>query len=458
MPWQQAAADVAGEVDSNGVFCYKKVVITVPRQCGKTTLIISVVAGRAENASRFGERQKMLYAAQTREDAREKLVDEYMPLVTNARALRGRVKTRVSNGSERITFTQSGSTFGTVATKETSGHGKVLDFGCIDEAFAQETDAVEMAWTPAMITRPMSQLWMPSTAGGPEHVWFREQVEAGRRAVDIDEGFGTCYIEYSAPSETDDPNLDPFDEDLWWRTIPALGYTQPIEAVRTTSRNVKLATWKRAHLNIWLAQTGEMVFAQDRWKECHRPDAVRTTRPVLAVDVAADRSHACIVMAAAAADGRVMCRVIEYHEGTDWVVPRLVEMRDEIDPQTGRHKYDIAKIIMDNVGPVRSLVTEAENAYLNIHPMTTGEMVGACGLLFDAVKKTSVSHFGESELESAVRGAARRKLGDAWAWTRSASSEQSKVDISPLVALTAAHWGQLKFGDQAGHSLKGSFG
>ena len=449
MPWQQAAADVAGEIDADGKFCYSKVVITVPRQCGKTTLIISVVAGRAENAARFGGRQKMLYAAQTREDAREKLVDDYMPLVTSAKALRGRVRTRVSNGSERITFLESGSTFGTVATKEKSGHGKVVDFGCIDEAFAQETDAVEMAWTPAMITRPMAQLWMPSTAGGPEHVWFREQVEAGRRASEIDEGFGTCYIEYSAPSEAEAPNLDPFDEGLWWRTIPALGYTQPIEAVRSTSRNVKLATWKRAHLNIWLASTGELVFDADRWKTCHRPDTVRFTRPVLAVDVASDRSHAVIVMAAADADNRPMTRVIEYHEGTDWVIPRLLELRKE---------YDVAKIIMDNVGPVRSLVTEAENAYLDLHAMTTNEMVGACGMLFDAVKRTSISHFGESELETAVRGAARRKLGDAWAWTRSASSEQSKVDISPLVAMTAAHWGQLKFGDQAGHSLEGSFG
>jgi hypothetical protein len=449
MPWQQAAADVAGEVDADGKLCYRKVVITVPRQCGKTTLILSVVAGRAENGARFGGRQTMLYAAQTREDARGKLVDEYMPLVTGAKALRGRVRTRVSNGSERITWLDSGSTFGTVATKEKSGHGKVIDFGCIDEAFAQETDAVEMAWKPAMITRPMAQLWMPSTAGGPEHVWFREQVEDGRRAVEIDEGFGTCYIEYSAPSEAEEPDLDPFDEDLWWRTIPALGYTQPIEAVRSTSREVKLATWKRAHLNIWLAQSGELVFAADRWKACRRPDAVRATRPVLAVDVAADRSHAVIVMAAADASNRTLCRVIEYHEGTDWVVPKLQELCQQ---------YDVAKIIMDTVGPVRSLVTEAENAYLNLHPMTTGEMVGACGLLYDAIKRTSVSHFGESELEAAVRGAARRKLGDAWAWTRSTSAEQSKVDISPLVALTAAHWGQLKFGDQAGHSLKGSFG
>jgi hypothetical protein len=37
---------------------------------------------------------------------------------------------------------------------------------------------------------------------------------------------------------------------------------------------------------------------------------------------------------------------------------------------------------------------------------------------------------------AAVRGAVTRPLGDSWVWSRKSSA----VDISPLVAVTLAHW------------------
>ena len=39
MPWQRQVADVALELDDAGRFAYPLVVITVPRQSGKTTLL-----------------------------------------------------------------------------------------------------------------------------------------------------------------------------------------------------------------------------------------------------------------------------------------------------------------------------------------------------------------------------------------------------------------------------------
>jgi hypothetical protein len=42
----------------------------------------------------------------------------------------------------------------------------------------------------------------------------------------------------------------------------------------------------------------------------------------------------------------------------------------------------------------------------------------------------------KSELDSAVAGAVRRNVGDAWAWGR----RTSDIDISPLVAVTLAAW------------------
>lgn len=449
LPWQQYAADVAGEVDQNGKLCYRKVVITVPRQSGKTTIVLSVVVGRAEaKGDTFGGRQNMVYAAQTREDARRKLIQEYIPDVENARVMRGRFKKRVANGSEGLTFYASGSAFGLVATKEESGHGSVLDFGCLDEAMSQKDDTVVGgAWEPATITRPMSQIWIPSTAGHSGSTYFRELVDTARQATITDTGYGIAYLEFSA-DETE-PGFDPYDEDMWWRVMPALGYTQTIEAVRGIAHGgMKINTWKRAHLNIWVDSEAPSVLDTDKWKLCRKPDTVRKTRPVITIDVSADRKMTSIAMGAMSEEMVPMVRLINYGHGTGWVVDRILDLRKE---------YDVAMVVIDGAGPGKSLIQDLKNEYIDLHVLTAGEMVEACGGLYDAVENLKVRHFGEPALELAVPGAAKRELGDAWAWTRKHSEAESKVDISPLVSITMAHWGQVRFGDDGSEDFPGSF-
>ena len=56
---------------------------------------------------------------------------------------------------------------------------------------------------------------------------------------------------------------------------------------------------------------------------------------------------------------------------------------------------------------------------------------------YDAVDGGFVHHLGQQELTDAALTARRRPLGDAWAWSRKSSSDS---DISPLVAVTLAHW------------------
>ena len=41
LPWQRLVADIAFEVDERGRYAYPLVVVSVPRQSGKTTLVLS---------------------------------------------------------------------------------------------------------------------------------------------------------------------------------------------------------------------------------------------------------------------------------------------------------------------------------------------------------------------------------------------------------------------------------
>lgn len=459
MPWQQHAADILGEVDHTGQLCYQQIVMTVPRQSGKTTLILSIVVGRAEAGTPFGGRQSMLYAAQTQTDATKKFQKEYIPELKASEVTAGTFKSRINGGVPTLTFNSSQSTFAPTTTGPKAAHGDVLDFACIDEAFSQPDDSVEGAMDPAMITRKMAQMVIPSTAGDSTSTYFRAKVESGRKAADRDSGYGTAYIEYSADEKA--AGFDPGDESMWRRVMPALGHTQPIASLRKLYLKYvdegKLNIWLRAFLNIWVDRRSDPVFKAGKWEAVCRPDAERRTRPVITIDVSASRECTSIGIGAMATvpgeDGELvsqpMVRIVDYRAGTEWVVDRVIELRDE---------YDAAAVILDAAGPGKSLIPELQNNYIDVTVTQAHEMAGACGMFYDAVDQGALFHFGEPCLELAVAGAEKRVLSDAWAWTRSKSAAETGTDISPLVACTLAYWGQIKYGDDLDFDLSDSFG
>lgn len=447
MPWQQAAANVAGEVNEQGRLCYDKVIITVPRQSGKTTLLLPVIIGRAEAGEPFGGRQNMLYAAQNREAAKKKWLDDYVYRIEQAKALKGRFKKRIASGSERLTFYSSSSTFGPIATKPESAHGEVVDFGALDEAFAQIDNRVMAAWRPAMSTRPMAQAWMVSTMGDATAVWFNAQVAKAREAVLEDSGFGTCYVEYSAPAEESDYG----NPEVWARCMPALGRTQTVDFTMSEYRDMPLNDFRRAYLNQQVDAAQDQVLPAKQWgqmKRVHQPGD-RATRPILIVDVAFDRSHATLALAYELADGTPAVRIAEYGAGTSWVVDRVLELKKELSPK---------RIVADSIGPVTSVTTELKAERVKVYETTTAELVAACGLILDGVTDQKFVHYGEPQLTKALQGATTRELGDAWAWTRKRSQVGSGTDISPLVAITLGYWAQTSMGDHAGHDRMDGFG
>src|SRR5262245_7346570 len=76
MPWQRLVADVGLELLEDGRPAYREVIVPVPRQSGKTSLILAVEVQRAVGwAPAFGP-QRLVYSAQTGADARKKLLED----------------------------------------------------------------------------------------------------------------------------------------------------------------------------------------------------------------------------------------------------------------------------------------------------------------------------------------------------------------------------------------------
>ena len=455
MPWQQLVADVSHEVDpATGRLWYRVVVVTVPRQSGKTTEALAVMVRRANG---HATPQVITYTAQSRIKAREKFEDEHLAILRKSAfgppvGEGGRYyRVRKTTGNEAILWA-NGSRHGIEASTEKAGHGQTLDLGVIDEAFAHADARVEQAMKPAMVTRPDAQLWIFSTAGTEKSEYLRGKVNAGRLRCELGLPSRTAYFEWSAPD-----GADPGDPATWYGCMPALGIVHPDgtgiteETIRAEFEDMDLAEFRRAYLNQWLDAFPEewQVITELVWDACADERSPRPGLPVaMALDVKPGERTGCIALAGWRDDGRLVAEIPQgCHrpgEGTSWMIPRALELRA---------RYRPCAVVIDRRSPASCLVTGAENAGLEFVAPTTEEVGQAFGVFCVSVADQVLVHLGrlQPELRAAVAGAVRRDIGDgAHAWAR----KSTDVDISPLVAVTLATWAHGKYGANSYDLLK----
>jgi phage terminase large subunit-like protein len=258
MPWQDDLNMLGTELDSVGRFVYRQVVVEVMRQQGKSVDLLSMMVARG--LRRPGT--QISYTAQTRLDARHRLLDVWWPRIARSK-LAPFIDVRRGSGSEALIF-RNGSLLGLVSNTQTSGHGDVLDLGVIDEAWAQEDDHLEQAMRPAMMTRD-AQLWIVSAAGTEKSTYFRGKVEDGRARAEMGLTDTGCYVGYSFADDE-----DPADPVTWRRRMPALGITVSEETVKADLDLMDLAEFRRAYGCQWpeVAKPGWGVVGQDEWGAC----------------------------------------------------------------------------------------------------------------------------------------------------------------------------------------------
>lgn len=433
MPWQQQVSDVANEIDpETGHRFYRTVVLSVMRQQGKTTLTLPTWVERC--ASWPGV--SVAWTMQTGTDAREKWLEEHVPALLDS-PLKREVTVRKQNGSEHVKFS-NGSIQRLMASGKSSGHGKVIDLGMIDEAMAQPDDRLHQALRPAMKTRyrdlvqpdgsvrklPGAQLWIISTVGPVgEAEWFHSWMDAGRAAVEQ----GTCeqdriaYFEWSAPEDA-----DPFDPAVWRSSMPALGHTIDEETVRLELVEALkmpdgLASFQRQGLNIRGKARRDPPIPLVLWDGCLAAGVERSTDGlVFAVDVSPEQRSAAIAVCWRRPDGLPQVQVVDHADGVGWLPGRVSELRARwggvwlLDPR-GASGSQAA----DWPGLTR----------------TPSEAKQACAELEAAVREGTLGHYGQPVLRAALEGAVKKPSEDGgWSWARRSTA----VDISPLVAATLA--------------------
>lgn len=413
MPWQQLVADVASEVDEDsGLPAYREVVVTVPRQSGKTTLVLAYELHRA---LMWGRPQRIAYTAQTGFDARRKLIDDQAPILLASPLAAAVEKVQKAQGNEAIVF-RNGSRIDVLASSESAGHGRTLDLPILDEVFADADDRREQALLPAMSTRPDAQLFVVSTMGTESSVYLNRKVETGRAAVLDGLSSGIAYFEWSADI---DAGLDIDDPKTWWSCMPALGHTITEKTVRHARQTMSEGDFRRSMLN-QKTVSDERVIPVSVWEAVCSDEVAPEGGLVFGLDVNPERSDAAV----AVADSRGRGELVEYRPGVGWVVDRVVELC---------RKWG-ASVRLDAYSPAGSLADELVAKGVRVDRYSTREVSYACGSLFDRLMDRKVLVRRSPVLDSAAAGARRRSTGDSWVWSRNSGD----VDVSPLVALTLA--------------------
>jgi hypothetical protein len=72
-----------------------------------------------------------------------------------------------------------------------------------------------------------------------------------------------------------------------------------------------------------------------------------------------------------------------------------------------------------------------------VRAVTPREYTTACAQLLDGIGDRTVRHRGDPALDAAVGAAAKRSVGEGWAWSRRLPT----TDVSPLIAASLALYG-----------------
>ncbi len=421
MPWQRQVADVAGEVTADGLPAYGVVVVTVPRQSGKTTLELTEVNDTA--IERDGAR--MGFCMQTGFEAHKKLVNDWQPVMVRSK-LWPLVDRFYRSTADTAIAWHNGSRVDVVATSASAGHGLTLDKVFLDEVWAYVDDSMEQSMLPTMATKPHSQLWIVSTAGTAQSHWFRRKIEAGRRAAEDDVGSGTAYFEWSAAD-----GEDPYEPATWWGCMPALGHTMSERKISEFADGMSEQNFRRAFLNQWVqGEAGLIPMAM--WEQVLSETAVPDhTAATFAADVSHDRSSWAI----AVSDGSQL-ELVDYNRGG---LSGLVDRCDEL-----RARYG-SPVLIDGSGPGSGLADRSD-ALLDVSSVQASD---AAMRFYDAVMDAKVRVRPHTALTAAVEGAVKRERGDRWGWSR----KGSLCDVSPLVAASIALGGTPEESDKSGFAF-----
>lgn len=419
-PWQRYVWDVATQytLDPFGrrLYKYRDVLITVPRQSGKTTLLQPLRIVRMIH----NPRARLFGTAQTQKHSSKRMLD-MVEEVTNS-ALGPLFRPRRGKGDVGLRLIENGADLTQFTPNEEAVHGETPLYVDLDEIwyFTREQGTGIMGGiTPAQITLgARAQRWYTSTMGTLQSEFMNDMVKRGREGTDPN----LCYIEYALAD-----GLDPYDPANWWTFHPALGNTITVEALQDETK-LPEGEWLRAYCNR-LTEVADALMPLEDWDAL--ADPAQPIPPMedvtVGFEVSPGNENAAVVAAWTDTDGRPHAYVLHQAPGTAWLVEYL---------------YDLAArgfthFAADDAGPVRRVLDHLADNF-PVKRLTYGERRLADQTLITAMRdEQTLVHDGSKPLRLALASAQVRINNGVEVFDR----DKSLNPIPALIALSVALYG-----------------
>jgi hypothetical protein len=202
--WQRLVAARLLEHNAQGELVWAKCLLTMARQCGKSTFVRALVEWRLEQAARFGEPQTVLHTADKLASAAElqaKARRRAEQLGYEVRRAAGELAITLPDGSRWLVRSQG------------AVYGYTVSLGVADECHDVRVVAVTEGLEPTLVESLQGQLVLTSTAHSQATPLF-----PGRRRDalgELAEPGSTLLVEWSAPR-----GLAVMDEASWQLASP----------------------------------------------------------------------------------------------------------------------------------------------------------------------------------------------------------------------------------------------
>lgn len=434
LPWQKSIIYRWMAIDEDGKWVNSDCGLSVPRQNGKTELLIARIIGgmifcnerivytaHSDNTVQEIKRRVQRFFYDAKDEIRNLLTDEFdkEPKSLDYIELR--------NGARCVFRTRT----------RTNGLGTTNDTLLIDEA-QEYTDAQQEALLPTLASgkaqnQQTISVGTPPTAGTSGTVWVRT-----RQNVIDGKDDDMCWQEWSVKLLTDN-----YDENAWYETNPSLGYFLMLRAVKKEASKMSADSFNKMRLGWYAGVEKQRIITDEMWQvlAIDKVQLEAIPKMVYSVKFAPDGTATTLSVGVLMPNGKVHVEIIErrpFSDGLSWLSSWLLE----------RIKKP-AKIIIDGQSGKQLLYEELVRSNPRIKKkiiMPNMQEAGAAyGSFLLAIKNENLTHYNQGILNTAIRTAKKRDIGKDGLFGYATMNHDIQID--PVESVAFAYWGAVKFGN-----------
>ena len=450
--WQETILRAAMGERADSMWAAKRVGVTVPRQNGKSQLLVSrALAG----ALLFGEK-KIVVSAHQQDTAREAFAKLVEILEADGNGwLMDRVRPNgIMNAINReaVRF-RNGATIQFKARSGAGGKGFSSDCLMLDEAQILS----QRAWTSinsTMSAMPNPQVWLLGTS--PQEEDDSEVFESVRDSAVSGKSTTAAWVEWglsldseefqSAKIDLAQRRWSPAVELACWSSNPAWNTRMNHEVVQGECETYTQRKFAQDRLGVWFADTegdGSSAISRDEWAACAVDVAPSDGVRVFSVAFNIDGTRLALA-GGLRHDKGVHVELIDAVEGD--VASGLGKLADWL----AERWRNVAQIVLSGASgaPVLAqLLRDRRVPDAVVKIANTQEYTTACSMMLDAVRAAAVdavpafTHLaseGQAQLDASVAVSDKKLRGQSGAWGWVATTDVG--DETPVEAVSLAYW------------------